>query len=99
MIPPKYAVNKVEETIKKNTSRSLRRIFVSWKKYIGTENAFGGKGYLVLTVGINEEVLRVYVESQEEEETGQAQLEFWKYHICKGVWVFLVRLAWVIAWQ
>lgn len=34
------------------------------------------KGYFVSTVGINEEMIRIYVESQEEEETGQAKLEF-----------------------
>ncbi|MCJ7789504.1 MAG: IS200/IS605 family transposase, partial [Candidatus Atribacteria bacterium] len=35
-----------------------------------------GKGYFVSTVGINEEVIRRYVQLQEEEETGQAKLEF-----------------------
>jgi REP element-mobilizing transposase RayT len=35
-----------------------------------------GKEFFVSTVGINEEVIRRYVESQEEEETGQAKLEF-----------------------
>jgi REP element-mobilizing transposase RayT len=35
-----------------------------------------GEGYFVSTVGIKEEVIRRYVESQEEEETGQTDLEF-----------------------
>lgn len=35
-----------------------------------------GKGYFVSTVGINEEVIRKYVQSQAEEETGQARLSF-----------------------
>jgi len=34
-----------------------------------------GRGYFVSTIGINEEAIRRYVESQEEE-TGQAKLEF-----------------------
>lgn len=34
-----------------------------------------------------------YVESQEEEEIGQAKLEFWKYHICKGVGIDKVNIA------
>jgi REP-associated tyrosine transposase len=34
------------------------------------------KGYFVSTVGINEEVIRHYVEQQGEEEAGQAELDF-----------------------
>ena len=48
VIPPKYAVSKVVETIKKNTNRSLSRKFVFLKKYIGTDKAFEVKGILYL---------------------------------------------------
>ncbi|MBU1656653.1 MAG: transposase [Candidatus Omnitrophica bacterium] len=34
-----------------------------------------GKGYFVSTVGLNEEIIRRYVEMQGKEETGQAELE------------------------
>jgi REP element-mobilizing transposase RayT len=34
------------------------------------------KGYFVSIVGINEKVIQAYVKMQEEEDTGQAQLEF-----------------------
>jgi len=34
------------------------------------------KGYFVSTVGINEKIIQAYVKMQEEEDTGQAQLEF-----------------------
>jgi len=73
---PEYAVNKAVETIKKNTSRSLSRKFSFLKKVYWDRQGICGKGYFVSTVGINEEVIRRYVESQEEEETGQAKLEF-----------------------
>ena len=76
VIPPKYAVSKVVETIKKNTSRSLSIKFAFLKKVYWDRKGIWGKGYFVSTVGINEEVIRRYVESQEEEETGQAKLEF-----------------------
>ena len=36
-------------------------------------------------IGSKEEVIRRYIESEEEEETGKAKLEFQKYQICKGV--------------
>lgn len=76
VIPPKYAVSKVVETIKKNTRSSLNRKFAFLKKVYWDRKGIWGKGYFVSTVGINEEVIRRYVESQEEEETGQAKLEF-----------------------
>jgi putative transposase len=76
VIPPKYAVSKVTETIKKNTSRALSRKFAFLKKVYWDKKGIWGKGYFVSTVGINEEVIRKYVQSQAEEETGQAQLEF-----------------------
>ena len=76
VIPPKYAVSKVVETIKKNISRSLSRKFVFLKKVYLDIKGVWGKGYFVSTVGINEEAIRRYVQSQEEEETGQAKLEF-----------------------
>jgi putative transposase len=34
-----------------------------------------GKGFFVSTVGINEKIIRKYVELQGEEDTGQAELE------------------------
>jgi len=76
VIPPKYALSKVVETIKKNTSRSLNKKFSFLKKVYWDRKGIWGKGYFVSTVGINEEVIRRYVQSQEEEETGQAELEF-----------------------
>jgi len=76
VIPPKYAVNKVVETIKNNTSRSLSIKFAFLKKVYWDRKGICGKGYFVSTVGINEEVIRRYVQSQEKEETGQAKLEF-----------------------
>jgi putative transposase len=46
------------------------------KKVYWDKKSIWGKGYFVSTVGIDEEVIRRYVQSQAEEETGQAQLEF-----------------------
>ena len=76
VIPPKYAVSMVAETIKKNTSRSLSRKFNFLQKVYWDKKGIWGKGYFVSTVGINEAVIRKYVQCQAEEETGQAQLEF-----------------------
>jgi REP element-mobilizing transposase RayT len=55
VIPPKDAVSKVVETIKKNTSRSLSRKVTLFKKvYWGRKGIGGKKGYFVSIVGINE---------------------------------------------
>jgi len=76
VIPPKQAVSKVVETIKKNTSRSLSRKFVFLKKVYWDRKNVWGKEYFVSMVGINEKVIRRYVQSPEEKETGQVKLEF-----------------------
>ncbi len=75
VIPPKYAVSMVVETIKKNTSRTLKKKFAFLKKVYWDNEGIWGKGYFVSTVGINESIIRKYVEMQEKEESGQAQLE------------------------
>ena len=74
VIPPKYAVSQAVEVIKKNTSRALSRKFTFLPKVYWDQKGIWGKGYFTSTVGINEEVIRRYVQSQAEEETGQAQL-------------------------
>lgn len=48
VIPPRYAVSKVTETIKKNNSRSLSRKFTFLKRCIGIEKAFGVKVILYM---------------------------------------------------
>ena len=76
VIPPKYAVSKVTETIKKEYQQiSKEKISLLEKGILGQERHMGERLFLS-TVGINKEVIRRYVESQEEEETGQAKLEF-----------------------
>jgi len=75
IIPPKYTVSKAVETIKKNTSRSLREKFRFLDKVYWNDKGIWGKGYFVSTVGINEQVIRKYVELQGKEDAGQAQLE------------------------
>jgi REP element-mobilizing transposase RayT len=46
------------------------------KKVYWDRKGIWGKGHFVYTVGIKEEVIRRYLPSQEEEETGEAKVEF-----------------------
>ena len=76
VIPPKYAVSKVVETIKSNTSKALKIKFAFLKKVYWDDRGIWAKGYFVSTVGINEKIIKEYVKIQEKEDTGQAELEF-----------------------
>ena len=71
IIPPKYSVGKVVGIIKANTSRAMKKEFAFLKKcYFGTDGIWSD-GYLVSTVGLNEEVIRTYIEKQGQEDLGQ----------------------------
>ena len=76
VIPPKYAVSWVVETLKKNTSRALSEKFAFLKEVYWDEDGIWTKGYFVSTVGANEAIIRRYVEMQGQEDAGQAQLEW-----------------------
>jgi len=74
-IPPKMSVGSVVRIIKSNTARELKEKFEHIRKaYWGTESVWSG-GYFVSTVGMNEEVIRKYVELQGQEDSGQAKLD------------------------
>ncbi|OQY14447.1 MAG: hypothetical protein B6I30_00360 [Desulfobacteraceae bacterium 4572_187] len=76
MIPPKYSVSEVVDIIKTNTSGALKAKFGFLSKTCWDKRGIWGKGFFVSTVGINERIIRKYVEMQGEEDTGQAKLEF-----------------------
>jgi len=76
VIPPRYAVSWVVGTIKQNTSRALSEKFAFLKQVYWDEDGIWTKGYFVATVGINEGIIRRYVEMQGQEDAGQVQLEF-----------------------
>ncbi|QQR54355.1 IS200/IS605 family transposase [Candidatus Peregrinibacteria bacterium] len=74
-IPPQIAVGEVVRIIKANTARELNIKFPFLRKvYWGTRSIWSA-GYFASTVGINEEVIRKYIQQQGEEDAGQAQLE------------------------
>lgn len=76
IIPPKYSISFVVETLKKNTSRALREKFAHFLTQVyWDQGGIWATGYFVSTVGINEAIIRRYVEQQGEEDAGQAQLE------------------------
>lgn len=76
IIPPKYSVSFAVETIKKNTSRALRQKFAHFLNNVYWDGGgIWSKGFFVSTVGIDEEIIRRYVQQQGQEDAGQAELE------------------------
>ena len=74
--PPKYSGAYVVGTIKKNTSRALKEKFEFLKEVYWDDGGIWSVGYFFSTVGINEEIIRKYIERQWREDSGQAKLEF-----------------------
>ena len=75
VIPPKYSVSEIIGKIKANTSREIRRRF-AWIKKVYWHNEFWSPGFFSSTVGINEEVIKRYIEFQEKIDKGQLHLSF-----------------------
>jgi putative transposase len=75
IIPPRYSVSGIVGKIKTNTSREIRKKF-QWVRKIYYRDEFWSRGFFSSTVGVNEEVIRRYVEFQEKIDKGQMQLSF-----------------------
>lgn len=74
-IPPTMSVGSVVRIIKSNTARNLKQKFPFLKQvYWGTESIWSAS-YFVSTTGINEKIIRKYIQNQGEEDSGQAKLE------------------------
>ncbi len=74
VIPPKYAVSAIVGKIKANTSHEIRQRF-PWIKKVYWRNEFWSVGFFSSTVGIDEAVIKRYVEFQEKVDTGQLKLQ------------------------
>jgi putative transposase len=74
IIPPKYAVSKVVQIIKQNTSKALKTKFKFIKDRYQYKDGVWSDGYFVSTVGIDENIIRRYVENQGKEDLGQQEV-------------------------
>ena len=72
-IPPKYAVSQVVGYIKGKSAIHIARNFMGRQRNFTGEH-FWARGYYVSTVGIEEEVIRKYIQAQEEEDRRIDQL-------------------------
>lgn len=75
IIPLKYAISKVVETMKSITSARLKEKFSHFLSQIYWDHGgIWARGFFVSTVGVNETVIKRYVEYQGKQDAGQAQL-------------------------
>jgi len=76
-IPPKYAVSQVVGYIKGKSAIHLARVYGERKRgFVG--QSFWARGYFVSTVGRDEETIRQYIRSQEQEDKRLDQMNLWR---------------------
>ena len=75
-IPPRFSISKVVNLLKSNTGRMMREKFPFLNDVYWGDDGIWSSGYFVSTVGLNEEVIRKYIENQGKEDCGQAKLDF-----------------------
>jgi putative transposase len=72
-IPPTMAVGKVVGLIKQNTARELKQKFPHLKQIYWGTDAVWSEGYFVSTVGIDQQVIKNYIEEQGKKDSGQTK--------------------------
>jgi putative transposase len=73
-IPPTMRVGEVIGIIKQNTSRELKKKFPFLKDVYWGKDTIWSAGYFVATAGLNEEMIRRYIEYQGKSDAGQGVL-------------------------
>lgn len=74
-IPPKMRVSDVVRTFKSHTGRHMKKKFEYMRKAYWGADGIWSDGYFVSTVGIEEGIIKRYIETQGKEDIGQAELE------------------------
>ncbi len=74
MIPPKYSVANTVGFLKGKSAIRIFRDYLQVKRNF-TGRHFWARGYCVSTVGLDEKMIREYIQNQESEEKRQEQLK------------------------
>ena len=75
VIPPKYSISNVMGALKSQSASLLRSKFAWLKKVYWKENIVWSPGYFVSSVGVDEKVIRRYVEHQGKQDSGQLKIK------------------------
>jgi len=74
-VAPKMSISEAVRIIKCNTARSMVKKFKFLEKvYFDGDSGIWSTGYFMSTVGINESIIKKYIEMQGKEDSGQAKL-------------------------
>jgi len=76
-IPPKFRVSDVVRYIKSQSGRLMKRRYLYMRKAYYGRDGIWSDGYFVSTVGVNEQVIKKYIERQGQEDNGQTQFDLW----------------------
>ena len=74
-IPPKYSISSVLGELKSQSASILRKKFAWLSKVYWEETIVWSPGYFVISVGVEEETIKRYVEHQGRQDSGQIQLK------------------------
>jgi len=75
-VAPKMAISEAVRILKCNTARAMVKKFKYLEKvYQDGDSGIWSTGYFMSTVGVNEKIIKKYIEMQGKEDSGQAQLE------------------------
>ena len=75
IIPPKYSISSVMSRLKSQSSSYLRRYFKWLNKVYWKENVVWSPGYFISSVGIDERVIKRYVQYQGQQDSGQLRMK------------------------
>ena len=75
VIPPKYSISDVMGSLKSQSSSHMRKTFAWLGKVYWKENVVWSPGYFVSSVGLDERVIRNYVEHQGQKDSAQLRME------------------------
>ena len=75
VIPPSHSIASVMGKLKSQTASKLRSRYKWLSKVYWKENIVWSPGYFVSSVGVDEEVIRKYVEHQGLQDLGQIELD------------------------
>ena len=74
-VAPKLALSQAVSLIKANTARDMRAKFPFLNRVYWGFDGIWSVGYFISTVGVNESVIKRYIEQQGREDSGQATLD------------------------
>ena len=75
IIPPKFSIADVMGRMKSQSSSHMRKTFKFLEKVFWKENIVWSPGYFVSSVGVDEKVIKRYVEYQGRQDSGQLRMK------------------------